>query len=124
MTFERVVALHEKGILASGGSFGPPRPGCVEGSIGAATSAAMYAADDDAMHMAAYLLVYLARNHCFPDGNKRAAWLCFVDALSPLNVAVDAPPAEMASFVEDVAQGFRSADDVLQWVAPYLQFVE
>lgn len=116
MTVDRILELHRQGIQ-SGGTYGPPRPGCVEGSIGAAESATLYTSDGDPLHLAVYLLTYLARNHCFPDGNKRVAWLGFVDVLL-FNVQATLPISddEAVAFVEDVAQGFLRPEDAIPWV--------
>ena len=124
VTDQEIRLLQEAAIVASGGTSGAPRPGCVQGSLGAATSAALYSSDGepDPFVFAAYLLIYLARNHCFPDGNKRVAWLAFVDVLrTDLNVTVELPSAEIAAFVEEVAQGTVAVDLVLRFFGPHLR---
>ena len=124
MTDLEIRTLQEAAIVATGGTPGGPRPGCVEGSLGAATSAALYTSDGepDPFVFAAYLLIYLARNHCFPDGNKRVAWLSFVDVLrTDLNATLELPATTTASFVEEVAQGRVSVDQVLRFFAPHLR---
>lgn len=122
MTLERVLELHLQGIQQAGGTFGPPRPGCVEGSIGAAESAAFYTSEDDPLHLAVYMLVYIARNHCFPDGNKRVAWLVFIDVLmTDVQASLPISDEEAVAFVEDVAQGIVRAEDAIPWVVARMQ---
>jgi death-on-curing protein len=67
---------------------------------------------------AGYLLYYLARNHCFVDGNKRAAWMATVEVLLSLGLSVDADDDDAEGMVVAVATGeIGSGGEVVQWFA-------
>ena len=123
---ERVHALQALAIERWGGLPGIRRAGCVEGSIAGGLSAALYAmeTDDeepDVLTVAAHILFYLARNHCYNDGNKRIAWLAFTDQLAVFGLDVDATTTEVERLVLDVAAGtIASAEAAREWIAPRL----
>jgi len=76
-----VLTLYTEGITRYGGVHSAPQDGCVEGSLGAAWTAEQYRAEAGialGLLFAAYAFFYLARNHCFVDGNKRVAWSCLI----------------------------------------------
>src|SRR4051794_9181731 len=78
LSVERVLELHELGLKAHGGLMSPPKEGCIQGSLGNAWTAEQYVDPDvgrPGLLFAACVLFYLAKNHCFVEGNKRAAWL-------------------------------------------------
>ncbi len=105
----RIRALHASAIEAYGGGKGELLADCVERSVGAAANAVLYADDESLpfVTMAAYLLVYLAHNHCFQDGNKRVAWMALVDCLLANGFDVVATQQEAIDLVLDVVQPSR-----------------
>ena len=114
-----LVTLHSHAVAKYGGEPSPPQPGCLERSIGAAISAALYSTDSqdpDLVVAVSYLLVYLAKNHCFVDGNKRVAWMAFLRALDLNGLAVDADELDAAALVNDVATGAVDATGVARWL--------
>jgi death on curing protein len=79
----------------------------------------MYESEDgeaDLLLAASYLLVYLAKNHCFQDGNKRAAWIAMIRALDANGFRVAANEVDAAKLVDDVAQKILDVHDVLVWL--------
>jgi death-on-curing protein len=123
---DRVHALHDHAIKQWGGAAGIRNQGCVEGSVGNSLNAGLYAMDSeddepDVLTVSAHLLFYLARNHCYTDGNKRIAWLAFTDQIGALGLDVEATQAEVIQFVLEVAAGtIANAEGVRDWVAPRL----
>lgn len=101
-----------------------PRDGCVEGAIGNAVLAASYAQETDepdVLHVAAYLMRSLARDHCYMDGNKRMAWLATLEVLAVHSATtVDADQAEAAAMVEQVATGAVDVPALIQWLGDHL----
>jgi death-on-curing protein len=116
-----VLQLHEAVISEYGGKQSSvPKAGCVEGSIGNAVTAAMYVAEDgepDLLVAVAYLLVYLAKNHCFVDGNKRVAWSAMLRVLDANGIRIVATQKEAAKLVDDVASGAIDSRGVLNWLS-------
>jgi len=111
--------LHEIAVSAFGGAASPPKEGCVDRSIASAINASLYSTDDDGepdlLLAAAHLLFYVAKNHCFTDGNKRAAWAAVVRALDINGIRVEAGQDDAADLVIDVASGARTVRDILLW---------
>lgn len=126
ITVDRVRELQ----LASGkyGELGgsEERDGCVEGAVGAAHNGALYrnenpAENPDPLQVAAFLLRYLTKDHCFKDGNKRAAWLSALDVLLCAGLTIRASQNEAAEFVERIADSrVSSAEDISDWLAERL----
>lgn len=127
---ERILALHREAINRYGGD--PTQRladvGCVEGRIGSAATAVGYleAGDEDCgLILAAYLLFYLARDHCFVDGNKRVAWMAATEVFRNLRLTINASSDEAEEFVVDVSRGaLRDASAVAIWFAERLEAVE
>ncbi len=116
---DELVTMHAHAVARYGGEPSPPQAGCLERSIGAAISAALYSTDSqdpDLLVAVSYLLVYLAKNHCFVDGNKRVAWMAFLRALDLNGLAVDADELDAAALVNDVATGAVDAIGVARWL--------
>jgi death on curing protein len=125
VTEERIADLHAASLVRHGGRRGAPKPGCVDGSLGAAWSAEQYTIDEDGVAgglvFAGNLMFYLARNHCFVDGNKRAAWLAATEILLKHDLTIDAPEDEVFAFMEAVADGaVERAERVIEWIAARL----
>ncbi|MBV9760921.1 MAG: Fic family protein [Acidobacteriaceae bacterium] len=127
ITLNSVVDMHRESIARFGGDpFPEPVPGCVESSLGAAWNAELYAAKPGSVPglcFAGCLLFYLIRNHCFVDGNKRAAWAASMEVLRTLGLTVHASDHEAEEFCLDVITGRASVHtgiDVCLWLAPRL----
>lgn len=118
---EDVLHLHAAAITQYGGDHSlVPKAGCVEGSIGSAVTASMYVAEDgepDLLVAAAYLLVYLAKNHGFVDGNKRVACSALLRVLDANGIRIVAEQDDTAKLVDDVASGVVDAHGVLSWLS-------
>lgn len=128
ITAERVTELH-----AQGASVGPiggdaQKPGCVEGAIGNALMAPLYEQnhpsfdEPDPLLVAAYLLRSLSKNHCFVDGNKRAAWLAALEVLAVgAHLTIMADQVEAADFVNAIASGVvPDVAAITRWLAARL----
>lgn len=58
-----------------------------------------------------------ARNHCFPDGNKRVA-LAAADIFLQINGhALTAPEPEAVNIILELAEGQLSQEELAQWIA-------
>lgn len=127
ISLEKILALHQEGARRYGGDPTQRREDgdCVDGRIGSAANAASYCAegDDDAgLILAAYLLFYLAKDHCFVDGNKRVAWLATMEVLKNLQLTVKTTTEEAYGFMLDVSAGnIRDAGEVAIWLAERLE---
>lgn len=117
---DEIVTLHGEMLAKYGGISGAANRKCVDGSIGAAINAAMYQVDEgedaDLLCFVAHMLVYLARNHCFTDGNKRAAWASVVRVLDLNGMRIRGDDPEAASLVERASTGDADVGEVIRWL--------
>lgn len=125
ISVQRIVALHAEGMRRHGHDpASRPAEDCVEGSLGAAWNAGLYREPEDArigLCFAGHVLYYLAKNHCFTDGNKRAAWMSMTTVLASMGLSVEATDDEAEAMVKQVAEGvIRDPDGVIFWLAERL----
>ncbi|MBW8877272.1 MAG: Fic family protein [Acidobacteria bacterium] len=130
ITPDRILALHREGAARYGGDSTQRRTDveCVDGRIGSAVNAAAYCVEGDedwGLILASYLLVYLAKDHCFVDGNKRVAWLAAIEIFKNLHVTINASPDDAYAFMLEVSEGSSTnASAVAVWFAERLEATE
>ena len=123
ITAERIIQLHKIAIEKyQEGDIGPPRSGCIEGCIGGAKTAQCYEEEtpENGLTFISYLLSYIARNHCFIDGNKRVAWMAAVDILHKMGLTVNATNEEVYLFVNSIVEENKGGREVADWLATRL----
>jgi death-on-curing protein len=111
---QRLVDAHDSSERTSRGGDAE----CVEGSMQAALQGAYYTSVDnrpDHIHVASFLLYYIARRHCFTDGNKRTAWAVAVDYFLRQGLMIVADQMDAAQMVEDVVAGIVTKEGVILW---------
>jgi death-on-curing protein len=124
-----VYELYREGIRRYGGDPSDPKPGCVDGSLGAAWNAESYSDPDPGrlpgLAFAGYLLFYLSRNHCFTDGNKRLAWSTAMHVLLHHGLTVEATVDDAEQLMLSVIAGrIDDGMDVVNWLAERLVAAE
>lgn len=129
VSVEDVLDLHAEAIARYGGDPSPSaKDGCIEKSLGAAWSAELYAGSDDGIPglcFAGCLLFYLAKNHCFIDGNKRISWMTAMHVLLGMDLTLDATDLEAEHYCLSILNGdVKSATDVSIWFADRLMAIE
>jgi prophage maintenance system killer protein len=67
-----------------------------------------------------YLLSYLSKDHCATDGNKRMAWLAFVEVLAFYNLEVDADDDEIETMCSQIITDALGGEDIATWAADRL----
>jgi death-on-curing protein len=126
ITIERLLELHQVALAKYGGREGPTGPeACVDAAVGAAWSAELYTTGKKhrtgGLPFGAYLMFYVARRHCFTDGNKRVAWMAGIDVLAQHNLAVRATVEEARDMIEAIlSHAIDSGEQVTTWLAPRL----
>ena len=118
VTTEQVHALHRMALEQWGGLDGVRDENCPDRSIHAALLSADYRAEGGEVSpvvVAAHLLWFFAKNHCFVDGNKRVAWSASQTLLAGIGLAVDAPEDEAAAFVVEVVEAKLAVETVIEW---------
>lgn len=124
LTSDEVLELHAEEMKRKDGRKDPPIHGCVEGSVGNAYSAVLYSVEGDEgpnlLAAAAYILFYLSKNHCFTDGNKRAAWASLVHLLYINGLRVVATQDDAAALVNSVATGTLGREETVSTILTWL----
>jgi death-on-curing protein len=127
ITVEIVRDLHREGLRRHGGAPSEPIEGCLEGSLGNAWTAQLYREPEGAKHglcFAAHALCYLAKNHCFSDGNKRVGWLTAMESLARLGLTVRASDDEAEEMIVQFLVGdIPDVDGVISWLADRLELL-
>ncbi len=129
LTRERVIELHAIGIARHSQAslaIGKPSEDCVDGKIGNAWTSEAYRNEDEdtvpGLCFAGYLLYYLVRGHCFPDGNKRVSWAASMEVLTRLGLTVEATEDEAYELVIAIAEGkIDNGIHVVQWISRRLR---
>jgi len=129
ITRERVLELHQEGMIGYGDEAGgvpDSADECVDGAIGNAWTAALYREPEEAVRglcFLTHLLMYLVRDHCFTDGNKRVAWLSAMEVLASKRLTLAASADEAEDFMRQVIVENLSADEVTAWMADRLEWI-
>jgi death on curing protein len=132
ISIDEVKRLHAQGIDQYGGLHSPPISGCVEGAIGNAYTAGLYGIGEAeptpvaiALVFAGHLLFYLARDHCFTEGNKRVAWTSCTHVLACFGLTIIADENEAFLLCDEIInRELNSGHEVVEWIADRLTSVE
>lgn len=125
LSIAQVEALHEQALAEHGGEPGVLDHGCVERSLAGAWTAQMYRKEspdqpDDLFSFAAYAFRYLARNHCYADGNKRVAWLALISVLQRSGLTLNASIDQAESFVNSASSNSYPDHHIEAWISEHL----
>jgi death-on-curing protein len=124
ITTDDIVLLYTLGMDRYGGRRSAPFGGCLEARLGAAHHAELYHADpgvSPGLRFAVSLMVYLIKDHCFVDGNKRIGWACLVFVLlRRFRLTIDATDEQAEQLLDDILTKHLSIDDAMRWVGSRL----
>ena len=110
--------IHFQNELVSehGGLPGLPDEGALESTLARPQQLLAYETARTMFDLAASYGYGFARNHCFPDGNKRVA-LASIDVFLMLNGhELTAPEAEAVITMNALADGRMSENDLSAWI--------
>ena len=112
-----VISIQAALIAEHGGLAGPPRLGDLEAALGRPVNLHAYAESPPSLpRLAAAYGSVLARGHCFPDGNKRAA-LAIIDVFLRMNgLELSADEMDAVDTIQSLAAGELTEDDLARWV--------
>jgi len=112
-----VISIQATLIAEHGGLTGPPRLGDLEAALGRPVNLHAYAESPPSLpRLAAAYGFALARGHCFPDGNKRAA-LAIIDVFLRMNgLELSADEMDAVDTIQSLAAGELTEDDLARWV--------
>ena len=115
VSMDVLLTVHERQIAEHGGGSGTRDLGGVASALARAQNLAAYG-EPDAYELAAALLVGIAKNHGFVDGNKRTAWVVarLFLALHGLRPVFEVDDA--VRLVDGVASGARTEAQATAWL--------
>lgn len=121
LTVDEIIALQEKVIAKTGGSFGLRDRGLLESAVYSADSAfgdvEVYPSLEE---KAARLAFAITGNHAFVDGNKRIGMLVMLLTLRLNGRAVAHTQAELIALGLGVADGSLGYAEILAWITDHL----
>ena len=116
LDYADIIYFHQQCIDEHGGLRGDPKQGPLESTLARPRNLLNYNPDAGIFDLAASYGYGLARNHCFPDGNKRIS-LISIDVFLQLNgyqLAADEADAVVA--IRELAAGEMSEADLANWI--------
>lgn len=111
---ELVQLFHRFVIEELGGTSGE-YPDRVESAVGAVEQYAYYNSDADVFDITAAIAFYLAKGHCFTDGNKRTAMLTALYFLK-INHELEHHIPRIAEMMEQLAEGTLVKEDLAKHI--------
>lgn len=121
---EVVLAVHDEQLAVHGGLSGIRDRGAVESALARPRNLVAYEACDDVARLAAAYAYGIARNHGFPDGNKRTA-LVTADLFLMLNgYELVSSPVENVLTILGVADGSLSEEELTCWIRKNIKSFE
>ncbi|MDE0694109.1 MAG: type II toxin-antitoxin system death-on-curing family toxin [Gammaproteobacteria bacterium] len=114
VSFNVVVAVHDRQISEHGGLDGIRDEGAIESALARPLNLAAYG-DPDAASLAAAYAYGIAMNHGFADGNKRTAWVTARLFLADNGYGLDFDPMAAVHTMEGVAAGRVDEEELAAW---------
>jgi death on curing protein len=116
-----VRAIHGEILAESGGESGILSEGALESTLNKPKNLYYYKDGVDLFDLAASYGYGLIKNHCFIDGNKRAALIAIYTFLSINGIELDAPEADAANFFRDLAASLETQEQSMQRLTDWLK---
>lgn len=116
VALEAVLLLHEESIAEHGGLAGVRDLGLLESALARPQNLFAYEGVSDIARLAAAYAAGIARNHPFPDGNKRAAFLALGLFVAINGWRLVADKAEATIVMLDLAAGELEEEALAAWI--------
>ncbi len=118
ITLEDVIDIHTEVIANSGGLDGLSGDKSLESALFRIDHRIHYEDLNDPFKIAAWYGYAIARGHTFIDGNKRTAFICMFSYLEAkqINVSPKESEEELANFMEELAVGNISVNNLSKWL--------
>jgi len=111
-----ILLFHGELVAEHGGLNGPPDEGALESTLARPRNWKVYHSDCSIHELAASYGYGFARNHCFPDGNKRIA-LVAIDVFLGINgYEFSAVETDAVVTIRALAAGGISEADLAAWI--------
>jgi len=117
LTTDEIIELHEKLIIATGGSHGLRDVGLLESAVLGCTQT--FGGEDiypTVVEKASRMAYSICKNHPFIDGNKRVAVTALLVTLRMNDVQLSFSQKELIVLGLGIADGSISYEDIIEWV--------
>lgn len=122
ISISTILDLYNEVMARYGGKKSLPNHGCLESCLGNAWQAEEYNQAEGMPYLfPLYLMLYLAWNHCFEDGNKRIAWACLIYILNNHALRIRATDDEAEKLLIEVVEKRAQIRDVMEWMSERLE---
>lgn len=113
---KEVLFFHSELLVEYGGLAGPPRDNALESTLARPRNLLAYESKRRVFELAACYGFGFARNHCFPDGNKRIALVSMDVFLQVNGFELIADEVETVALISALAAGEMSEAELALWV--------
>jgi len=111
-----VIHFHEELISEHGGLYGPPDEGGLESTLARPQNLYAYEPKSTIFRLAASYGYGFARNHCFPDGNKRIALISIDVFLLTNGSELIASEPDAVITIRSAADGNMTEEELTDWI--------
>ena len=116
LTKSIIEAIHLSQIREHGGKYGLREANLLDSAIAKPKNHCAYSKEPDIIVLAASYGYGLARNHCFIDGNKRAAFMAMYTFLGLNGYEIETTEPEVVDLMLGVADGSVSESEIIIWL--------
>ena len=111
-----IIHFQKELISEYGGLHGPPKKGMLESTLARPQNLCAYDRNASVFQLAASYGYGFARNHCFPDANKRIA-LTSISVFLLLNgYELRASETDVVVTIRSIADGGMTEDQLSRWI--------
>jgi len=111
-----VEAIQISQIREHGGRYGIRDENLLESALARPINRWLYKQETDTLVLAAAYGYGLVKNHCFVDGNKRAAFMAMYTFLGLNGIENEATEPEVVDLMLGLADGSISEESLIRWL--------
>ena len=111
-----ILYFHSELLSEHGGLAGPPNLSAVKSTLARPQNLLAHKPKSTIYELGACYGYGFAKNHCFPDGNKRVALVCIDVFLQVNGYELDVEEVEAVSVIKSVAAGKMTESELSAWV--------
>lgn len=116
LTRSMVEAIQISQIREHGGRYGIRDENLLESALARPINRWLYKQETDTLVLAAAYGYGLVKNHCFVDGNKRAAFMAMYTFLGLNGIENEATEPEVVDLMLGLADGSISEESLIRWL--------
>lgn len=111
-----IILFHKELISEHGGLFGPPNEGALKSTLARPQNLLAYKPGTSVARLAASYGIGFAKNHCFPDGNKRVALISVYVFLAVNGIELTADEVDAVLAMRAISDGSMTEEEFADWI--------